>query len=68
MAAPLRHAAGLCECLFIGVDRKSSAHRQNDAIDPQQTSDIRSHSSGPDSYGSYRELRLELLGCPHRPG
>ncbi len=37
--ALLRNAAGLHECLLIGEDRKSSASGQNDAIDPQQTSD-----------------------------
>jgi hypothetical protein len=33
LLAPLRHAAGLGECLFIGADRKSSASPQNDVID-----------------------------------
>jgi hypothetical protein len=40
------------------ADRKWVADGQIDAFDPQRTSDIRSHSSGWDSHGSYRELRL----------
>jgi len=36
--APLRHAHGRGECLFIGVDRKWSIRGQNDAIDPHPTS------------------------------
>src|ERR1700730_1626114 len=63
--ALLRHAGGLRECLLIGVDRKSSAHSQNGAFDPEQTSDIRSHFSG--SKGSWcshiaaRPFRLPML-------
>jgi len=34
LLAPLRHADGHWECLFVGVHRKSSAHLQNDANDP----------------------------------
>ena len=33
-----RHANRLGRCLFIGVDQTSSAHRQNDVIDPDQWS------------------------------
>jgi RNA-directed DNA polymerase len=33
LLAPLRHADGLRECLFIGVGRKWPDHGQNDAID-----------------------------------
>ena len=35
--ARLRHANRLGKYLFIGVDRKSSARRQNDVIDSEQT-------------------------------
>ena len=36
--AHLRPADGLRGCLLIGVDRKSSAHPQNDVNDPKQNS------------------------------
>jgi hypothetical protein len=32
----VRHANALCECPFVGVDRKWSCHGQNDAIDPNR--------------------------------
>ena len=35
--ARLRHAGGHQGCLFIGVERKSPAHPQNDVIDPNRT-------------------------------
>jgi len=35
--ARLRNADSHRECLFMGADRKSSTHPQNDAIDPQLT-------------------------------
>src|SRR5437762_7523510 len=39
--ALLRSADRLWNCPFIGVDRKSSAHRQNGAFDPPPTSPLR---------------------------
>src|SRR4030081_1405417 len=35
--APLRHADARSECLLIGVDRKWSAHGQNDEFDPNRS-------------------------------
>ena len=35
----------LGKCLFIDVDRKSSAYPQNDVIDPKQTSGLTRHGS-----------------------
>jgi hypothetical protein len=43
--ALLRHAEGHRECLFFGVDRKSSAHAQNGAFEPIATE---RHSSSKD--------------------
>ena len=37
LLALLRSADGLRDCLLIGVDRKSSARSQNDAVDPTET-------------------------------
>src|SRR6202140_1859228 len=37
-STPLRHAGRHSECLFNGVERKSSAHVQNGAIDPNRKS------------------------------
>ena len=58
-------AAELGECLLIGVDRKSSAHPQNDLIDPNPTS-----ASDPTGAEHRRcetihiqIARLELSGC-----
>jgi hypothetical protein len=37
LLAQMRSADRFRECLLFGVDRKSSAHPQNDAIDPKRT-------------------------------
>jgi len=60
LLALLRHADGHSKCLFIGVDRKSSADLQKVALDPKATL-ARLSWTGRSASGGETAMTLEVL-------